>query len=244
ADNMYKTVGKQQQQIDDLRKTTDNHESRINTLETQGMSTQPEQPPAVIPNVTVSVPDNIPTKADLLSLLGLAIKTNSKAMAEELLELYNNLPKPTAPKYDEEVIRIAARAGADEAMNRKYSDVEYAAGKLDSRVNGIVNGVIWASIPKWFYGIFVVALLAAVGFGYGFFTQMSENSYLKDVEWMYRYSRTAYGTDEEQKFLVNREKDFFRGTTHEQDSIKDRIRGWEKLQGLDKTFLHYYPTEE
>ena len=67
---MYKTVGKQQRQIDDLQKTTDNHERRINTLETQGMATPPEEaskPP--LPPVPTSITINNPGVAKTVSLM-------------------------------------------------------------------------------------------------------------------------------------------------------------------------------
>ncbi len=40
------------------------------------------------------------------------------------------------------------------------------------------------------------------------------------------------------------ECDFYRGAWQEQDGIKDNIRWREQHYGLDKTFLHFYPTEE
>ncbi|MFG6385307.1 MAG: hypothetical protein K1V80_02360 [Muribaculaceae bacterium] len=51
-------------------------------------------------------------------------------------------------------------------------------------------------------------------------------------------------SEEAQKLLMNREKEFFTGNKHEQDSIKDNIRYWEHERGLDKMFLYFAPTDE
>ena len=51
-------------------------------------------------------------------------------------------------------------------------------------------------------------------------------------------------TEENQKILINRERDFLRGTSAEQDSIKNLVRYWEEKRGLDETFLYFSPTED
>ena len=108
----------------------------------------------------------------------------------------------------------------------------------------LVNGAIWAAIPKWVYIVFAITVLAAGGFGYGFFTQLNENSKLKDVEWLYRRERTLYKSEKERQLLLNHERDFFTGTAHERDSIKDVIRYWERNGEFDKTYLYFNPSEE
>ncbi len=92
--------------------------------------------------------------------------------------------------------------------------------------------------------LFAVLFLAAIGFGYGFFHQLDENTKLKDIEWLYRRERTLYDTDKERQLLLNHERDFLTGTSYEQDSIKNLIRYWERKEGLDKTYLYFNPTED
>lgn len=43
---------------------------------------------------------------------------------------------------------------------------------------------------------------------------------------------------------MNSEKEYFTGSKHEQDSIKDNIRYRVHERGLDKMFLYFAPTEE
>ena len=112
------------------------------------------------------------------------------------------------------------------------------------RIYNLVNGAVWAAIPKWAYIIFAIAVLAAGGFGYGFFYLLNQNSRLIETEWLYRRERTLYKSEKELQLLLNHEKDFFTGTAHEQDSIKDVIRYWEQKGDFDKTFLYFSPAED
>ena len=56
-------------------------------------------------------------------------------------------------------------------------------------IYNLVNGAVWAAIPKWAYITIAIVALAAGSFGYGFFYQLNEISKMKDVEWLYRYER-------------------------------------------------------
>ena len=97
---------------------------------------------------------------------------------------------------------------------------------------------------NWVYAIFAVLLIAAGGFGYGFFYLLNQNSRLIETEWLYRRERTLYKSEKELQLLLNHEKDFFTGSSHEQDSIKDVIRYWEQKDDFDKTFLYFSPAED
>ena len=97
---------------------------------------------------------------------------------------------------------------------------------------------------NWVYTIFAVLLIAAGGFGYGFFYLLNQNSRLIETEWLYRRERTLYKSEKELQLLLNHEKDFFTGTSHEQDSIKDVIRYWEQKGDFDKTYLYFSPAED
>ena len=111
------------------------------------------------------------------------------------------------------------------------------------RIYNLVNGAVWAAIPKWAYTIFAIAVLAAGGFGYGFFYLLNENSKLKNVEWLYRYER-LWWEGKQQEDLLRREKTFAVGTRHEQDSIKNHTRQLEKDRHIEETFLYFNPTEK
>lgn len=60
------TVKKQGEQIDGLQQTTNDQETRITTLETQGMGTSETSPTTTQPvEYKVSIPDDIVRKTDL-----------------------------------------------------------------------------------------------------------------------------------------------------------------------------------
>ena len=249
---LYDDVKKQGEQIDDLQKKVTGHGTRIETLETQAMAT-PTNATAPMPSVTVSIPDNIATTENISGLVDDAIERNTDVMTNAITQLYTTvLPKqsvsePSSAVISDEQIRKIAQEAADKAsekaMNIRYDKLDAAADTVMHRLYNLVNGAIWAAIPKWVYIVFAIAVLAAGGFGYGFFYLLNENSKLKDVEWLYRYER-LWWEGKQQEDLLRREKTFAVGTQHEQDSIKNLTRQLEKNRHIEETFLYFNPTEK
>lgn len=249
---LYDDVKKQGEQIDDLQKKVTGHGTRIETLETQAMAT-PTNAAAPIPNVTVSIPDNIATTENISDLVDDAIERSTEVMTNAITKLYTTvLPKQSASETlpaaisDEQIRKIAQEAAdkaSEKAMNIRYDKLDAAADTVMHRIYNLVNGAIWAAIPKWVYIVFAIAVLAAGGFGYGFFYLLNENSKLKDVEWLYRYER-LWWEGKQQEDLLRREKTFAVGTQQEQDSIKNLTRQLEKSRHIEETFLYFNPTEK
>lgn len=206
-----------------------------------------------IPNVTVSIPDNIATTENVSDLVDEAIERNTEVMTNAITKLYTNvLPKQavseTSPAAisDGQIRKIAQEAAdkaSEKAMNIRYDKLDAAADTVMHRLYNLVKGALWAAIPKWAYITFGIAVLAAGGFGYGFFYLLNENSKLKDVEWLYRYER-LWWEDKHQEDLLRREKTFAVGTPQEQDSIKNLTRQLEKSRHIEETFLYFNPTEK
>lgn len=243
----YDDVKKQGTQIDDLQKKVTDHGTRIETLETQAMATPPQSPVNIpAPKVTVTVPDNIATKENINSLLETAIEKQTKITVKTISDMFKILfPNGNAPQgIDDAKLEEIAQKAADKAASKRHTQLESTAETLMHHMYNLVNGAVWAAIPKWAYIVFTIAVLAAGSFGYGFFCLLNENSRLKDVEWLYRRERTLYKTDKERQLLLNHERDFFMGTANEQDSIKDVIRYWERKGDFDKTYLYFNPTEK
>ncbi|MBD5223635.1 MAG: hypothetical protein HDS71_06255 [Bacteroidales bacterium] len=138
------------------------------------------------------------------------------------------------------------KGGFGHSLNGRYDrgEMRDIVSDLRYRVQNMINGQWWLTIPKWVYILFAVLLLAAVGFGYGCFYLLEQNNRLRETEWLYRRERTLYKSEKDLQLLINHEKDFFTGTPQEQDSIKDVIRYWEHKGGYDKTFLYFAPTED
>lgn len=221
---LYDDVKKQEVQIDDLQKTVTNHTTRIETLETKAKATPP-QAPAMPSEVKVVLPDNIATKENIVGVVNKALHLMTDYVAEVVTKLYTENPSQKSPNpaseiSDEQIEKIAQKA-ADKAVNKRYEKLDATADTAMHRIYNLVNGAVWAAIPKWAYIIFAIAVLAAGGFGYGFFYQLNENSKLKDVEWLYRYER-LWWEGKEREDMLRREKTFAVGTQQEQDSIKNR----------------------
>lgn len=245
---LYNDVKKQGEQIDDLQKKVTGHDTRIETLETQAMAT-PTNSDVPIPNVTVSIPDNIATTENISDLVDEAIERSTEVMTNAITQLYTTvLPKQSvseplpAALSDEQIERIAQAAAdkaADKAVNRRYDKLDAMADTAMHRIYNLVKGALWAAIPKWAYITFGIAVLAAGGFGYGFFYQLNENSKLKDVEWLYRYER---GLHTNPNVVMHRERLMLHGKPHEVDSLKSLIRYHEQRLQADTTFSYYYPS--
>lgn len=248
----YDDVKKQGTQIDDLQKKVTDHGTRIETLETQAMAT-PANSDAPIPNVTVSIPDNIATIENVSDLVDDAIERNTEVMTNAITKLYTTvLPKQsvseTSPAAisDEQIRKIAQEAAdkaSEKAMNIRYDKLDSAADTVMHRLYNLVNGAIWAAIPKWVYAVAGAILLIAVGLGIGCFHLYKDNENLRNTEWLYRYER-LWWEGKHQEDLIRREKIFRIGTSHQQDSMKNLIRRIEASRHIDETFLYFNPTEK
>lgn len=130
-----------------------------------------------------------------------------------------------------------APQGIDETI------LETTAKTLMRRIYNPVNDAIWAAIPKWVYAVAGVILLVAVGLGIGCFHLCKDNESLRKTEWLYRYER-LWWEGKQQEDLLRREKIFVVGTQQEQDSMKTRIRQYEKARHIEDTFLYFNPSEK
>ena len=141
-------------------------------------------------------------------------------------------------------VKDTLKEGIRQEFAEERKELRDIVSDLRYRVQTMVSGQWWLTIPKWVFILFAVLFIATIGFGYGFFHELDENSRLTETEWLYRMECTLYSSDKELQLLLNREKEFFTGTTHEQDSIKDLTRDWKQKEGFNKNFLYFSPTED
>lgn len=255
---MYDTVKKHDKQIDDLQKKSDKHEERINTLETQGMATKPEQTEAPTPqNISVKIPDDVVRKQDLAKAVQYITEATQKVVTKAPAtsvkdeESFNPTVKDLSEYFGKSVsetllpkIPKAVEDGIDKAFAYQYQRLYDIVNKMRYKADNIIQGQWWRVIPKWIYWFLTFLLLAVTGLTISTVHLYRDNESLRRAEWLYRGQRIGHTSEEDQKYLINREKEFFTGTSHQQDSIKNLIRYWEHERGLDKTFLYYAPTEE
>ena len=212
--------------------------------------TAQNEPPG---KIEVEFPPNIATDESVRAAIktGLADQTKEIIKALNLRELPNLIRDAfkeimqTAFKtgFDASILEALDKA-MDKAMSRQVARLTDSANSLYYKVQSIIEGHWWKVTPKWVFGIILLLLTAVIGLTIGCTHLYNENEELHKIEWLYRSERILYHTDEEQKILLNKEKDFLKGTWQEQDSIKDRIRYFEIQRQLDKTYLYFYPSEE
>ncbi|WP_304611887.1 hypothetical protein [Paramuribaculum intestinale] len=244
---LYDDVKKQGEQIDDLQKTVTNHTTRIETLETKAKATPPPQAVNQGP-ITVKLPDNIATNESIGKLLDekLTATSTDGTLKKVMEQLPGSLSKGVVDLLSDN-LGDKVKNALYEGIRREFADERKklydVVNDMRYKAQSIIWGQWWRATPHWAYTIFAVLLLAAGGFGYGFFYLLNENSKLKNVEWLYRYER-LWWEGKQQEDLLRREKTFAVGTRHEQDSIKNHTRQLEKDQHIEETFLYFNPTEK
>ncbi len=241
---LYDDVKKQGEQIDDLQKTVVNHDTRIETLETKGMATPPPANPVNQEPITVKLPDNIATNKSIAKLLDRKLPTTStdETVNNMLAALPDSLSKGVAKILTDNIngkVKDALYEGFRKEFAKERKALYDVVSELRYKAHSIIWGQWWRATPHWVYAIFAVLLLATGGFCYGFFYQLSENSKLKDVEWLYRYER---GLNRDMNVVMHRERLMLHGKPHEVDSIKSLIRNHEQQSKADTTFSYYYPS--
>ena len=247
--DLYSLVKKQDEKIDDLLKTAKENKDLLTDIDTRLVSgpVQTEPSASAIPErIQVELPSNIATKENVYGAVSQALKNQTDYTAQAITKVCSGFmfkspsPSPSAPAVSDEKIRKIAQEAADKAVDKRYEKLDAAADTVLHRIYNLVHGAIWAAIPKWVYIVFAIAVLAAGGFGYGFFHQLNENSKLKDVEWLYRYERGLY---RDMNTVMHRERLMLYGTTHEVDSLKSLIRHHEQRTCADTTYTYYYPSK-
>lgn len=219
-ENMYKSVERHDEEIGKLK-------VRVETLETKSEAVAPNVP------ITVELPEDIVTMSAIQTLIEEKTSDTLKAGLNKALQsgLAQN-------------VKDALSAGLKKEFAEERESLRSIVSDLRYRVQSLISGQWWLSIPGWVWGLFVVLLLGAGGFGYGFFYMLNQNIKLKDIEWLYRYERALYDVGKHQDAMIIRERNFILGTPHERDSIKNNIHRLEKSHNIDKTWLYYNPSED
>lgn len=253
--DMYSIVKKQDEKIDELLKVNKQNNEMLSSIETRmvSMSTQPTAQNESRGKIEVELPPNIATDESVRAAIktGLAVQTKEIIKALNLRELPNLIRDAfkeimqTAFKagFDASILEALDKA-MDKAMSKQVARLTDSANSLYYKVQSIIEGHWWKVTPKWVFGIILLLLSTVIGLTIGCAHLYNENEELRKTEWLYRGQRNGHISEEAQKLLINREKEFFTGSKHEQDSIKDNIRYWEHERGLDKMFLYFAPTEE
>lgn len=249
--DMYSIVKKQDEKIDGLLKIAKENKDLLTGIDTR-LASAPEQTTNSVTSepqkIQVELPSSIATNESVKKLVEAAL---AKQKVDALKSLdFSQLPEQLAEAFVkffkdglDGSVKKALHDGIREEIAGETRQLNESAKRLNDRMYSIVNGAIWAAIPKWVYAIVGFILLAAVGLGIGCYNLYEDNEALRKTEWLYRYER-LWWEGKHQEDLLRREKIFRVGTTHQQDSMKNLIRQIETSRHINDTFLYFNPTEK
>lgn len=248
--DMYSIVKKQDEKIDDLLKIAKENKNTLMDIDTRLAST-PEHPVAhATPEpqkIQVELPASIATNESVKKLVEAAL---AKQKVDALKSLdFSQFPKEIAEAFvqafkdglDKNVAK-ALHIGIRNEFTSQINGLNESAKRLTDRMYSIVNGAIWAAIPKWVYAVTVVLLLVAVGLGIWCYNLNQKNAHLQKVEWLYRYERISYDAEGIRNMML-REEAMMVGDRQEQDSIKAMTIRLERRKNADRTHVYFRPSD-
>lgn len=248
--DMYSIVKKQDEKIDDLLKIAQKNNDLLTDIDTRLVSA-PEQtttPATSEPQkIQVELPASIATNESVKKLV-------EAALAKQKIEALKSLDFSQFPKELAEAFVIAFKDGLDKNVkNALHAGIrdEFAsqtcqfnesAKRLNDRMYSIVNGAVWAAIPKWVYAVAGIIVLVAVGLGIWCYNLNQDNAHLQKVEWLYRYERVSYDAEGIRNMML-REEAMMVGNRQEQDSIKEMTIRLERRKNADRTHVYFRPSD-
>ena len=247
--DMYSIVKKQDEKIDDLLKTAKENKDLLTGIDTR-LASAPERTsaePAVPDKIQVELPESIATNESVKKLVEAAL-VKQKVDALKSLD-FSQFPKEIAEAFvqafkdglDKNVAK-ALHIGIRNEFTSQINGLNESAKRLTDRMYSIVNGAIWAAIPKWVYLIFSVLFLTSIGLGIWCYYLNQENTHLQKVEWLYRYERVSYDAEGIRNMML-REEAMMVGDRQEQDSIKAMTIRLERRKNADRTHVYFRPSD-
>ncbi|WP_301203399.1 MULTISPECIES: hypothetical protein [Muribaculaceae] len=139
-------------------------------------------------------------------------------------------------------VKNALYEGINREFSRQTEGLKEAAERLWERMYSIVNGAVWAAIPKWAYAVVIAVFGIAVGLSIWCYNLNQENTHLQKVEWLYRYERVSYDADGIRNMML-REEAMMVGDKQEQDSIKTMTIQLERRKRAERTHVYFRPSD-
>lgn len=229
------TVKKQGEQIDGLQQTTKDHETRITTLETQGMGTAEETQTSAQPvEYKVSIPDDIVRKTDLddaVTKITERLPTSADSVtispmtALEKTDFSKSIQDSVSKKVAEPLSEIKSElADQNKRLATKVTNIQ-----LEAENKKLLHGLMLS------LGITFMCCVATV---WNMIDDHSEMEHLKRVEWLYRWSRiNRPDTEDFQDF----ERRMLGGTKEEREGLKTQIF---HLERKAPQFQYFRPVDD
>lgn len=250
--SVYAIVKKHDEKIDGLLKTAKENKNLLTSIDTRLASTpdpgQTATPVSSTPQkIQVELPGNVATNESVKI-------TVEEALKRQKIDVSKTIDFSKMPEHLADAFVKMFKDGLDqnvknalyEGINREFSNqsksLRESAESLRERMYSIVNGAIWAAIPKWIYAVVGIIVLIAVGLGIWCYNLNQENTHLQKVEWLYRYERVSYDADGIRNMML-REEAMMVGDKHEQDSIKTMTIQLERSKHAERTHVYFRPSD-
>ena len=250
--DMYSIVKKQDEKIDDILKIAKENKDMLVGIDTRlasapapsQMALQADSSPQ---KIQVELPGNVATNESVKTTVEAALKQQKKDIAQKLD--FSDFSKDLADAFVsmfkdglDQNVKNALYEGINREFSRQTEGLKEAAERLRERMYSIVNGAVWAAIPKWAYAVVIAILGIAVGLGIWCYHLNQENTHLQKVEWLYRYERVSYDADGIRNMML-REEAMMVGDKQEQDSIKTMTIQLEHRKHAERTHVYFRPSD-
>ncbi len=250
--DMYSIVKKQDEKIDGLLKIAQENKDLLVGIDTRlaaapapaqtttSASTAPQK-------IQVELPGNVATNESIKTTVEAALKQQKKDIVQKLdfsdfsKDLADAFVKMFKDGLDQNV-KNALHEGISREFSRQTEGLKDAAERLRERMYSIVNGAVWAAIPKWAYAVVITIFGIAVGLGIWCHHLNQENTHLQKVEWLYRYERVSYDAEGIRNMML-REEAMMVGDKQEEDSIKAMTIRLERRKNADRTHVYFRPSD-
>ena len=250
--DMYSIVKKQDEKIDDILKIAQENKDLLVGIDTRlasapapsQMALQADSSPQ---KIQVELPGNVATNESVKTTVEAALKQQKKDIAQKLdfSDFSKDLSDAFVTMFKDGLdqnVKNALYEGINREFSRQTEGLKEVAERLRERMYSIVNGAVWAAIPKWAYAVVIAILGIAVGLGIWCYHLNQENTHLQKVEWLYRYERVSYDADGIRNMML-REEAMMVGSKQEQDSIKTMTIQLEHRKHAERTHVYFRPSD-
>lgn len=235
---LYEDVKKQGVQIDGLQKTVTKHTTRIETLETKAKATPPPQAPAEPTEIKVVIPEDIARKSDIDNAVTRIVgscKTGENQSSSPVSVTVSPLDVLEKVEFDKKI----RKAVKDEIGNMENTVTGNNAilKRMEVWQNSSDNETTLRNKLFAFKIVVAVFIVVFIVFDMAFFHQDNKIEHLKQVEWLYRWSRIGKADTEEYQDFERRMLD---GKKEEREGMKTKIFNMERNA---PQFLYFRPVD-
>ena len=184
--DMYSIVKKQDEKIDGLLKIAQENKDLLVGIDTRLVAAPaPVQTPTPVSTapqtIQVELPSNVATNESVKTTVEAALKQQKKDIAQKLdfSDFSKDLSEAFVTMFKDGLDQNVKNA---REFRHQTEGLKDAAERLRERMYSIVNGAVWAAVPKWAYAVVIAILCIAVGLGIWCYHLNQENAHLQEQD--------------------------------------------------------------